>query len=80
MKSAPTDVARYRASEALARIGSDSVPPLMALIGTDAVTSKWAAYALGRTGDQRAKPALQKLAKAPDADLAAIAQRALIRM
>ena len=80
VKSAPTDVARYRASEALARIGSESVPPLMALIGTDAVTSKWAAYALGRTGDQRAKPALQKLAKAPDADLAAIAQRALARM
>jgi HEAT repeat protein len=80
VRSAPADVARFRASEALARIGSDSVPPLMSLIGTDAVTSRWAAYALGRTGDQRAKPALQKLAKAPDTDLAAIAQRALARM
>ncbi len=80
LKSAPTDVARYRASEALARIGSASVPPLMGLIGIDSVTSKWAAYALGRTGDKRAKPALQKLAKASDADLAAIAQRALVRM
>lgn len=80
LKSAPSDVARYRASEALARIGSDSVPPLMSLVGMDSVTSKWAAYALGRTGDRRAKPALQKLAKASDADLAAIAQRALSRM
>lgn len=80
LKSSGSEVARYRAASALSGIGSDAVPPLMALLGSDANTSKWAAYALGRTGDQRAKPALEKLAKATDVDLAAVAKRALNRM
>lgn len=80
IKASPSDVARFRAAESLSRIGSDAVPSLLSAIGTDNVTSKWAAYALGRTGDLRAKPALLRLAKASDADLAAVAQRALNRM
>lgn len=80
LKSPASDVSKYRASEALSKIGSDAVPALTSLLGGDIQTSKWAAYALGRTGDPRAKPALEKLVKASDKDLAAVAQRALNRM
>jgi len=80
LKSSASEVSKYRAAEALSKIGSDSVPSLMSLLRGDIRTSKWAAYALGRTGDPRAKPALEKLAKAADKDLATVAQRGLRRL
>jgi HEAT repeat protein len=80
LKSPASDVVKYRAAEALSRIGSPAVPSLTALLGGDLGVARWAAYALGRTGDPSVKPLLQKLAKAGDKDLAAVAQRALNRM
>ncbi len=80
LKSSPSETARYRAAEALSGIGPDSVPALLAVAGGDVNAQRWAAYALGRTGDQRAKPTLERLAKASDPDLAAVAKRALSRM
>jgi HEAT repeat protein len=80
LKSQATDVAKYRAADALAKIGSDAVPSLMSLAGSDASTSRWAAYALGQSRVPSAKPVLERLAKAGNKDLAYIAQRALNRM
>jgi len=80
LRSPASDVVKYRAAEALARIGSPAVSSLTSLLGGDVGVARWAAYALGKTGDPRAKPVLQRLAKAQDKDLAAVAQRALNRM
>ena len=80
LKSSGTEVSKYRAAGALAKIGSSAVPSLLASLNGDMELRKWAAYALGRTGDPRAKPALEKLVTAGDKDLAWVAKRALDRL
>lgn len=80
LKSSQSETAKYRAASALSGIGPDSVPALLGVAGGDVNAQRWAAYALGRTADQRAKPTLERLAKASDPDLAAVAKRALSRM
>lgn len=77
LRSGAGDEVKYRAADALARIGEPAVPSLISILEANAGGSKWAAYSLGRTGDARAKPALEKFAGASDPDLAWVAQRAL---
>ena len=79
LKSASPDVAKYRASQALARIGSEAVPSLLATAGAGGEAAKWAAYALGRSRDPEARPALERLVSASDPDLARVARQALNR-
>ncbi len=80
LRSSSSDVVKYRAAYALSKIGSHAVPSLLSAASGDVETAKWAAYALGRAGDPRAKPVLQRLARADDADLASVARRALARL
>ena len=80
LKASGTEVSKYRVAEALARIGSPAVPSLLASLNGDVGLRRWAAYALGRTGDPRARPALEKLVNASDKDLAWVANRALDRL
>lgn len=80
LKSSGTEVAKYRAAQALAKIGSPAVPSLLVSLNGDVEMRKWAAYALGRTRDPRAKAALEKFANAGDKDLAWVAKRALDRL
>jgi len=77
LRSSADSPAKFRAADALARIGKPAVPSLLSALGAGGDTTKWAAYALGRIGDPRARAALQKLRSASDPDLARIVQRAL---
>jgi len=56
------------------------VPSLLASLNGDSELRKWAAYALGRTTDPRAKPALERFMDAGDKDLAWVARRGLDRL
>jgi HEAT repeat protein len=80
LKSPASEVSKYRAAQALAKIGSPAVPSLLASLNGDTGVRKWAAYALGRTRDPRARPALENLVNAGDKDLAWVARRALDRL
>ncbi|HUV03847.1 MAG TPA: HEAT repeat domain-containing protein [Armatimonadota bacterium] len=80
LRSSASDVVKYRAADVLGRIGASAVDSLLAVLNTGGDAAKFAAYALGRTGDPDAKPALEKLAGARDPDLAWIAKRALAHM
>jgi HEAT repeat protein len=80
LQSGAGDVAKYRACEALSKIGSPAVSPLLTVLNKGGDVTKWAAYALGRSGDTRGKTALAKLASTSDPDLAWVVQGALHRM
>lgn len=80
LKASGSEVSKYRAAHALAKIGSPAVPSLLDSLNGDVELRKWVAYALGRTGDARAKPALEKFANDGDKDLAWVAKRALDRL
>jgi len=80
LQSSASDVVKYRAANALVRIGTKAVDSLLAVLNAGGDAAKFAAYALGRTGDPRAKAALEKFVAASDPDLAWIAKRALARM
>ena len=80
LRSAESNVVKYRAADVLGKIGSPAVPALLGLLGKDVDTTRWAAYALGQTGDPRAKAALEKLETANDPDLARIVEQALGRL
>ncbi|MHB1456961.1 MAG: HEAT repeat domain-containing protein [Armatimonadota bacterium] len=73
------DIAKFRAATVLGKIGPLAVPALINAIGTSGANAKWFAYALGHTGDSRAKPVLEKYASAADPNLEAVAQAALHR-
>lgn len=73
------DVAKFRAATVLGKIGPPAVPALINALGTSGVNAKYIAYGLGRTGDSRAKPALQKYASASDPNLMSVVQSALHR-
>ena len=80
LQSSTSDVVKYRAADALARIGENVVDPLLAVLNSGGDAARFAAYALGRTGDPDAKAALEKFAAASDPDLAWVAKRALAHM
>lgn len=80
LRSSSSDVVKYQASDALARIGSPAAPSLVAMLGTGGASSKWAAYALGRSHDPKGKQALERFSGASDPELAWIVKRGLNRL
>ncbi|WP_319586241.1 HEAT repeat domain-containing protein [uncultured Desulfobulbus sp.] len=79
ISSGAGDVAKFRAATVLGKIGPPAVPALINALSTSGANIKWVAYALGHTGDPRAKPALKKYASASDLNLEAVVQAALHR-
>lgn len=79
INSEASDTSKYRAATILGRIGSPSVQPLIPLLQKGGESTKWAAYALGRTGDSRSKSILEKYMASADPNLVAIVQSAIHR-
>ncbi|MHB1001685.1 MAG: HEAT repeat domain-containing protein [Armatimonadota bacterium] len=77
--SGANDVSKYRAAIALARIGTPAVPSLLNALNKGGESTKWVAFSLGRTGDSRAKPALEKFASASDPNLVWVVKSAMYR-
>lgn len=71
---------KFRAASVLGRIGAPAIPALKNTLASGGDAGKWAAYALGQTGDPSARPALEKFASSTDPDMASIVQRALTRL
>ena len=80
IKSGAQSQAKFRAATALGRIGSPAVPALQAQIGVGGETGRWAAYALGLTGDPGAKPTLERFASSSDPDMRWVVERALTQL
>lgn len=78
-ESGAGDVAKFRAASVLGKIGDPAVPALISTLGKGGAGTRWAAYALGRTGDPRAKPALRRYLSASDPNLVAVVEAALHR-
>ena len=80
IKSGAGDIAKFRSATILGKIGPPAVPTLINAVNTSGANTKWIIYALGKTGDSRAKPVLEKYASASDPNLEAVAQAALHRL
>jgi HEAT repeat protein len=74
------DTVAYYASQALSAIQRPAVDALVAVAVPANPAARWAAITLGEIGDARARPALEALAKSPDADTAYAATAALARV
>jgi len=78
--SGQSDTAKYRAANALAKIGPTASSSLMALAGSRGEGSVWAVYALGQARDSSARDLIRQLASRGDVEMKWTAERALQRL
>jgi HEAT repeat protein len=80
LESSADYVVKYRAADALARVGKPAADPLVRCLDKGGSCTKFAVYALGRIRDPRTKVFLRRFVAVNDPDLAWVAKRALANM
>lgn len=75
-----SDVVRFRAATALAKLGPVAGPSLRQVVDSGGSASVWAVFALGQAGDRSAKEAIKKLASSANPEIKWTAERALQRL